>query len=169
MQLALSRSEHGWFWRTYSVSALLEVDELERAVIYRHGLHRRPLYLSPQKLDLEARAAAECDKVKKLSRWHDANERARKDLFAAVLAIRAASAFVISVGHILNGVRLSCADLDETLTAEHALIEGLDQIAHLVTNARTFETRQEQLYEPDHDDRPQLAAPATWVRHHPQR
>ena len=169
MQLALSRSVHGWLWRTYSVSTLLECSALERSVIYRHGLHRRPLYLSPQKLDLEARAAAERDQVKKLSRWHDANERARKDLVCAVLAMRAASAFVITVGHILTGVRLSCVDLSETLNAEHALTEGLDQIAQLVTNARAFETRQEQVYEPDHADTAQLAAPATWVRHHPQR
>ena len=169
MQLALSRSAHGWLWRTYSVGALLECSALERSVIYRHGLYRRPIYLSPQKLDLEARAAAERDQVKKLSRWHDANERARKDLVCAVLAVRAASSFVITVGHILNGVRLSCADLTETLNAEHAMIEGLDALNLNVENCRTFETRREQIYEPDQDDHPELAAPATWVRHHPQR
>jgi len=169
MQLALARSEHGWLWKTYRVGALIECSALERAVIYRHGLDRRPLYLSPQKIALEARAAAERDKVKRLSFWRDANQRARRDLVAAVLAIRAASASVITVGNLINGVRLSCADLTETLNAERALIEGLDHVDHLVSNARAFETRQEQIYEPDRDEPPQLAAPATWARHHPRR
>lgn len=168
MQLALTRSERGLFWRSYSLSALLEVLESDRALIRRHELQCMRLYTSPQAIALESRALATAEQARKLSHWNSdqRNRRAWLNLASATLALRAGSAFVIDVGGVLRGVNIFCADLPEIVRAEHALIVGLDQLKASVEEARAFEKRREQLFEPDGDNKPALAAPSTWVRLH---
>lgn len=168
MQLALTRSERGLFFRNYTLSVQLEVLESDHALIRRHQLQRMRLYTSPQAIDLESRALATAEQVRKLSRWRgdERNRRAMLDLLGATLALRHGAAFVIDVDDVLRGVNVLCADLPEIIKAEQALIVGLDQLKTSVEEARAFEKRREQLYEPDGDNKPTLAAPSTWVRYH---
>jgi len=166
MQLILTRSEHGLFWRSYVLSAQIDADRTDQAIIFRHRLDRRCIYLSPQAISLAARADAAHQQVRKLSIWKDAGARARRDLAAAILELRAATAFTVTIGQLLTGLRLRCADLDETIAAERALIEALDALRLNVDNARAFETRREQMFEPDRANEPTMAHPATWARQH---
>jgi len=128
MQLALTRSERGLFFRNYTLSVQLEVLDSDGALIRRHQLQRVRLYTSPQAIALESRALATAERARKLSRWRsdERNRRAILDLLGATLALRAGAAFVIDVSDVLRGVTILCTDLPETIKAEQALVLGLD-------------------------------------------
>ena len=167
MRLHLARSHTRTLFggHRYTITAQLDCDPAERAIIAAHSFLSSRLYTAPVADELLARADAAYERQKKRSVFNSEDQLAiiGHNIAAIALYSRAANAFHITVGRLLDGCTITSASLSDLLAAERAITDAFETLSRLTAHAHTFDQGAETVLVPDvYGEEPDTAPPATW-------